>query len=124
MGRVLAVKHKQRVSTRGSLEQTFGKLLLVTEVQCTFNVSTIVFVLKAAVNNHLVVIQVIVCTIQYFHQCLVSDARKALGFASSKVRKLEWVGVIDIHDRLKAAGLVVFLFLFGIHHITGMLKHA
>jgi len=124
MRRVLAVKDQQSVLARRGLEETLGKLLLVTEVQCTFNVSTIVFVLEAAVNDDLVVIQVIISTIQHFYQCLVGDARETLWLSSGEVGKLESVGIIDIHHRLEPTGLVIILFLLGIHYFTGAFEHA
>lgn len=97
MRRVLAVEHQQRVFTRRGLEETLGKLFLVTKVQSTFNVPTVVFILKAAVNDHLVVIQVVVNTIEYVNQSLTGDAREALWFASGKMGELEWVDIINIH---------------------------
>lgn len=124
MCRVLAMEHQESVLTRRGLEETLGKLLLVTKVQSTFNVPTVVFILETAVNNHLVVIQVVVNTIEHVNQGLTGDARKALWFASSEMRKFEWVDIINIHYRLKTAGLIVLLLLFGIHHIYGALEHA
>ena len=124
MRRVLAVEHQQRVFTRRGLEETLGKLLLVTKVQSTFNVPTIVFILKATVNHHLVVIQVVVNTIKDVNQGLTGNAREALWLASGEMGKFEWVDIINIHYRLKTTGLIGILFLLGIHNITRAFEHA
>lgn len=124
MRRVLAVEYQQRVFTRRGLEEALGKLFLVTKVQSTFNVPTVVFILKAAVNDHLVVIQVVVNTIEYVNQSLTGNAREALWLASGEMGKLERVDIINIHYRLKTTGLIVILFLLGIHDITRALEHA
>ena len=85
---------------------------------------TVVFILKAAVNDYLVVIQVVVDTIEYVNQSLTGDAREALWLTSGEMGELEGVDIINIHYRLQTTGLIVILLLLGIHDITRALEHA
>lgn len=49
--RVFTVKDKQGVGRGVGLEEFVGQLLLVVEVEGTFNVATVVFIFEAAVDN-------------------------------------------------------------------------
>jgi hypothetical protein len=121
---VFTVENEKSIGTGGSLEEALGKTLFVTEVHCAFNVAAIVLILETTVDDDLVVIAVVVRTIKNFHQRGMTDARQTFWFRRREVRKLKGRSIIDIHHRLKATGLVVVLFLFGIHHVTRVLEHA
>lgn len=99
---VFTVKDEKSVVVSRSREETLGELLFITEVQCTLNVSTVVLVLEAAINDGSLVIQVIVGTVKHLDESFMSDARKALGLSGCEVRQLERCGLICIHYRGKA----------------------
>lgn len=96
MRRVFTMENEESVVVSGGREKTLGQLLLVTEVQSTFNVSAIVLILETAVNDGLLTIQVVVSTIKHLDEGLMSDARKALGLRGCEVRQLQG-GVVLIH---------------------------
>lgn len=86
---VFTVEDEEGVVVSRGRKQTLSQLLLVTEVQCTFNVSAIVLVLKAAINDGSFVIQMIVGTVKHLNECFMGDAREALWFSRCEVRQLE-----------------------------------
>lgn len=98
---VFTVENEESVVVSGGREKTLGQLLLVTEVQSTFDMSAIVLILKAAVNDGLLVIHVVVSTIKHLDEGLMGDARKALRLRRCEVRQLQG-GVVLIHHGRQA----------------------
>lgn len=89
MRRVFTVEDEQSVVSSRCRKETLSQLLLITEVHCTFNVSAIVLILEAAIDDRLLIIHVIVGTVEHLDERVMGDARKALGFRGSEMRQLE-----------------------------------
>lgn len=106
------------------MEQALSKLLLVAEVQCTFDVSAIVLVLEATVNDYFVVIAMIIGAIKDLHERRMTNAWQAFRLIGREVRKLEGRSIIDIHHGLQSTRLIAILVLFRIHHVTRVFEHA
>lgn len=86
---VFTVEDEKSVIVSGCREETLSQLLLVTEVQCTFNVSTIVLVFETAIDDGLLVVQMIVSTVEYLDECFMGNTRETLGLRGREVRQLE-----------------------------------
>lgn len=106
------------------MEQSFSKLLLVAEVQSTLDMSPIVLILEATINDHFVVIAMIIGAIKDLHESRMVNTRKAFWLVGRKVRKLEGRSIINVHHGLQPTRLVPLLVLFRIHHITRVFEHA
>lgn len=78
MRRVFTMKDEKGVVSSRCREETLSQLLLVTEVQSTFDVSTIVLILKAAIDDSLLIIHVVIGTVKYLNECIMGNARKTL----------------------------------------------
>jgi hypothetical protein len=105
------------------LEQAFGKLLFVAEVHCALNVATIVLVLETAIDDHFVVIYMVIDAIEDLDESSRSDTRETLGLACVEMGKLECRDIIHIHHGLQTTWLIAILVLLGIHDIARVLKH-
>ena len=96
--------------------------------------TAVVFVFEAAVNNDLVVIQVVIGAIEDLDQGFTRDARQALGFVGGEMGELEGRCLVHVHygrktggrgtSGLDGVGWNAVLVLLGIHDVSGMLKHA
>lgn len=100
MGRIFTVKDYQRLRVDGSgVEQLPAELLLVVEVLSTIDMSTIVLVFEAAVNDQYLVVVAFVFAVKHGVHGLLVDARKAIGLVLwYKVGQMQLMAFIDIHD--------------------------
>src|SRR5690242_8097685 len=101
---IFTVEDEKGVVISGGREQTLSQLLFITEVQCTFNVTTVVLVLETAIDDGPLVIQVIIGTVKHLDKGFMSNARKALGLSRCEVRQLERRRVFCVHHRRQASG--------------------
>jgi hypothetical protein len=100
MGRIFTVKDYQRLRVDGGgIKQVPAELLFVVEVLSTVDMSTIVLVFEAAVNDHNLVVLVFVFTVKHGVHGLLVDTRKAVGFVFwYEVGKMQLMAFLDIHD--------------------------
>lgn len=120
---VFTVENEESVVVSRGREKTLGQLLLVTKVHSTFDVSAIVLILETAVNDGLLVIQVVISTIKHLDEGLMSDARKALGLRRVEMRQLQG-GVVLIHYGRHATWRIRITVLLCVHNVARTLKHA
>src|SRR5947207_6838228 len=110
--------------TRGSgFKQLFGQFLLVVEVFRPIDMAAIVLIFKAAVNKHGLVVEMAVVAVEDANDSVVIDSRQASRLVhGNKMRQLQFVSVINIHNRLQATGAAILSVL--LYHIARMLEHA
>jgi len=123
MRRIFTVEDDELVGG-GRFEKSLRESLLVTIVFCALDVAAFVLVLETAVDDHLVVELMVVHTVQNVDQSRTSDPRQTVGLRGrDKVRKLQRGSIVDIHDRLQAAGGVAVGLLLRVHDFARVLVH-
>ncbi len=85
--------------------------------------AAIVLIFKAAVNKHGLVVEMAVVAVEDANDSVVIDSRQASRLVhGNKMRQLQFVSVIHIHNRLQATGAAILSVL--LYHIARMLEHA
>lgn len=123
---VFAVKDQESVgSDTAVFEQIRGQLVLVVVIDGTVNVATVVLVLETAVNDQDLVVVRVVVAIEDVDKSVLLDAGEAVRFfLVEEVRKLGFVGLVEIHRDGRRRVDVRVVVLLAIDDIVGVLEHA
>ena len=123
---VFAVEDQESVRRVGTFFKEFlGQELLVVKVEGAFDVATVVFVFKSAVDDDDLLVLVVVLGVEDVVHGFLGDARESVGVVVvHEVGKLEGA-LLVLHGRSKAGsrGHVEVLLLL-LHDIVGVLEHA
>ena len=124
VGRVLAMEDEESASLHRSQEQVGGEKVLVVIVDGSVDMASVVLVLEAAVNHHLLREMLAVLAVQDVQHSAPRDAGNAAILPlGEKMRYDGLVGFFHVHDGLESRGRRRGL-LLGLHDVAGVLKHA
>lgn len=122
VGRVFAVQDK-RSTGLGSTEEFTGETFLVVIVQCTGDVTTLILILEAAVDDENVVELVIELAVHEFQKSALVDARQRVrAILRDEVRQLHAGRARNVTDGLDGC-ICRYLGLFIGNNICWVLKH-
>lgn len=123
---VFAVKDDESVRWVSAVfEECIGEQLLVVKVDGAFDVATVVFVFKSAVDDDDLLVLAVVLGIKNVGHGFLGNTGQAIGVVvGNKVGKLERVFLLDLHHGSELGSRRQLEdFLFFLHHIVGVLEH-